>query len=101
MAQKDINRLIEGYFDATLSEQEESQLRQLLVQTKDDSEDILHAKATLSLFAINRKIEGKKNGEQNFRTRWGKIKYAAVFAIGVLFDIFFDFDDFTDKRISK
>ena len=47
MAKNDIHSLIEGYFDATLSEQEEAKLKQMLAETDDDSDDIREAKATM------------------------------------------------------
>ena len=37
MAQSDIHKLIEEYFNATLSEQEENTLRQMLAQTIEDN----------------------------------------------------------------
>ena len=54
MAKNDIHSLIEGYFDATLSEQEEAKLKQMLAETDDDSDDIREAKATMGLFATER-----------------------------------------------
>lgn len=65
MAQSNIHKMIEKYYDATLSEQEETLLRQMLSQTDLDTEDVREAKATMGLFSTNRKITGKK-------TLWSK-----------------------------
>ena len=56
MAQSNIHKMIEKYYDATLSEQEETLLRQMLSQTDLDTEDVREAKATMGLFSTNRKI---------------------------------------------
>ena len=101
MAQSDIHKLIEEYFDANLSVQEEAQLRRLLSQTNEDTMDIREAKATMGIFATNRKLTGKKLPELKPQTAWSKLKYAAVFAIGILFDALVDFDDPIDKNIKE
>ena len=101
MVQNDIHKLIEQYFSATLNEHEEIQLRQLLTQTDADTEDIREAKATLGLFATNRRLTGRQLAEQKPRTTWGKIKYAAIFVIGVLLDLFVDIDDPIENKLSK
>lgn len=101
MAQSNIHKMIEKYYDATLREQEETLLRQMLSQTDLDTEDVREAKATMGLFSTNRKITGKKLSGQKPSTLWGKMKYAAVFAIGLLFDALLDFDDPIDNKFSK
>lgn len=101
MVQNDIHKMIEKYFSATLNEQEETQLRQLLVVTDADTEDIREAKATLGLFSANRKLTGKQLAEQKPRTTWGKMKYAAIFIIGILLDLFVDIDDPTENKLTK
>ena len=101
MAQSDIHKLIEEYFNATLSEQEENTLRQMLARTSEDSEDIREAKATMGLFATNRKLKGKKQPVQKPKTIWGKLKYAAVLIIGILIDTLVDIDDHIDNNFSK
>lgn len=88
MKHSNIHQLIEGYFEATLSEQEEVQLKQMLAETKEDTDDIREAKATMGLFATRRYTE---NAPGKSQTSWGKIKYAAIFAFGVLFDLFAEF----------
>ena len=96
MARADIHRLIEGYFNATLSEQQESELRQMLTDTAEDSDDIREAKATMGLLAMGRKLNNRHLHTQKPKTVWGKVKYAAVFFLGALLDIAFD-DDLTIK----
>lgn len=58
-----------------------------------DTEDIREAKATFRLFSTKRKLTRKQLAEQKPQTTWGKIKYAAIFAIGILLDLFVDYDD--------
>lgn len=101
MVQNDIHKMIEKYFCATLNEQEETQLRQLLALTDADTEDIREAKATMGLFATNRKITGKQLAEQKPQTAWGKMKYAAIFILGILLDLFVDIDDPTENKLTK
>lgn len=101
MVQNDIHKMIEKYFSATLNEQEETQLRQLLALTDADTEDIREAKATMGLFATNRKITGKQLAEQKPQTAWGKMKYAAIFILGILLDLFVDIDDPTENKLTK
>lgn len=101
MIQNDIHKMIERYFCATLNEQEEMQLRQLLAQTDADTEDIREAKATLGLFATNRKLTGKQLADQKPQTAWGKMKYAAIFALGILLDLFADIDDPIENKLTK
>ena len=60
MDKRDIHKLIEEYFDATLSAHDETLLVHMLSQTDEDTEDIREAKATMGLFAMNRKLTGKK-----------------------------------------
>lgn len=98
MAKNDIHSLIEGYFDATLSEQEEAKLKQMLAET-DDSDDIREAKATMGLFATERFFTEKAPATKKPRTGWRRLKYAAVFAFGVLLDLFLDIDNpYNTKR---
>lgn len=101
MQQNDIHKLVEGYFDATLSVQEEDMLRQMLAQTNEDTEDIREAKAIMGIFATNRKLTGKKMVGQKPKTAWGKVKYAAILLIAVLFDALADIDNPLDNKISK
>ena len=99
MAKNDIHSLIEGYFDATLSEQEEAKLKQMLAETDDDSADIREAKATMGLFATERSFTEKAPTTKKPRTGWRRLKYAAVFALGVLLDLFLDIDNpYNTKR---
>ncbi|MCQ2256173.1 MAG: hypothetical protein MJZ29_11830 [Bacteroidaceae bacterium] len=53
---QDIHKLIEAYFDCTLSEQEEQQLKQMLATTEEDTADVREAKAVLGVFAMERKL---------------------------------------------
>ena len=53
---QDIHKLIEAYFDCTLSEQEEQQLKQMLATTEEDTDDVREAKAVLGVFAMERKL---------------------------------------------
>lgn len=101
MVQNDIHKMIEQYYSATLNEQEEMQLRKLLAQTDADTEDVREAKATLGLFATNRRLTGKQLAEQKPQTAWGKIKYAAIFVIGILLDLFVDIDDPIENKLTK
>lgn len=101
MAQGEIHKLIERYFDANLSIQEEAQLRLLLSHTNEDTMDIREAKATMGIFATNRKLTGKKLPSLKPQTVWSKFKYAAVFAIGILFDALIDFDDPMDNNFKE
>jgi len=101
MAQSDIHKLIEGYFNATLSEQEEAQLRILLSHTNEDSSDIREAKAIMGIFSTNRILTGNKLPEKKTKSVWGKMKYAAMFIFGILLDIFVDSDDFIDNKLTK
>lgn len=99
MAKKDIHSLIEGYFDATLSEQEETQLKLMLAETDDNSADIREAKATMGLFATERHFTEEAPATKKPRTGWRRLKYAAVFALGVLLDLFLDIDNpYNTKR---
>lgn len=99
MAKNDIHSLIEGYFDATLSEQEEAKLKQMLAETDDDSDNIREAKATMGLFATERFFTEKAPATKKPRTGWRRLKYAAVFALGVLLDLFLDIDNpYNTKR---
>lgn len=101
MVQSNIHKLIEKYYNATLSEQEETQFRLLLARTDADTEDIREAKATLGLFAAKRKLTGKQIAKLKPKNAWGKIKYAAILVIGILLDIIVDFDDTIENRITK
>ena len=101
MEKNDIHKLIDGYFNATLSEKEEFQLRQMLSETTEDSNDILEIKAVMGVFATNRKIEGKTLPVQKPQTAWGKMKYAAILVISIILDAIFDFDDPLENKISK
>ena len=99
MAKNDIHSLIEGYFNATLSEQEEAKLKQMLAETDDDSADIREAKATMGLFATERHFTEKAPVTKKPRKGWRRLKYAAVFALGVLLDLFLDIDNpYNTKR---
>lgn len=93
MAQNNIHEMIEKYFKASLNEKEETQLRLMLAHTIEDSEDIREAKATLGVFATNRKLTGKRLSGQKPKTVWGKMKYAAILVLGFILDAVFDFDD--------
>lgn len=101
MEKNDIHKLIDGYFNATLSEKEEFQLRQMLSETTEDSNDILETKAVMGVFATNRKIEGKTLSVQKPQTAWGKMKYAAILVISIILDAIIDFDDPLENKISK
>lgn len=101
MEKNDIHKLIDGYFNATLSEKEEFQLRQMLSETTEDSNDILEIKAVMGVFATNRKIEGKTLSVQKPQTAWGKMKYAAIIVISIILDAIIDFDDYLENKISK
>lgn len=101
MAQGEIQKLIEGYFEANLSIQEEAQLRRLLSQTNEDTMDIREAKAIMGIFATNRKLTGKKLPNLKPQTVWSKLKYAAVIAFGILFDALVDFDDPMDNNFKE
>lgn len=87
---QDIKKLIEAYFDCTLSEQEEEQLKQMLATTEEDTADVREAKAVLGVFAMERKLlQGAQPITNNeFRITHSKrsiVRYAAaavaVFAI--------------------
>lgn len=93
MMKIDIHTLIRGYFNATLSVQQEDLLKQMLVETKEDTDDIREAKAVMGLFATNRKLTGKSLNTQKPKSAWGKLKYAAVLATGFLINIFVGSDD--------
>ena len=101
MEKNDIHELIDGYFNATLSEKEEFQLRQMLSETTEDSNDILEIKAVMGFFATNRKIEGKTLPVHKHQTAWGKMKYAAILVISIILDAIIDFDDPLEDKISK
>ncbi len=101
MEKNDIHKLIDGYFNATLSEKEEFQLRQMLSETTEDSNDILEIKAVMGVFATNRKIEGKTLPVHKHQTAWGKMKYAAILVISIILDAIIDFDDPLENKISK
>ena len=73
----------------------------MLARTSEDSEDIRETKATMGLFATNRKRNGKKQPVQKPKTIWGKLKYAAVLIIGILIDTLVDIDDHIDNNFSK
>ena len=96
MANKDIHNLIERYFDATLCLNEEA-LLQMLAETKEDTEDIREAKATMGLFATKRKISNKTLIVETPKKKWRKLKYAAAIVVGVLLDLFLDIDDSSKK----
>lgn len=98
MRQTDIHKLIEGYFEASLSEQEETELRSLLCKTDNDSDDIREAKATMGIFATERKLTFKHVGNHKHKSLWGKMKYAAVFILGAFLDIAFDDDINLDSK---
>lgn len=53
---QDIHKLIEAYFDCTLSEQEEQQLKQMLATTEEDTADVREANAVLGVFAMARRL---------------------------------------------
>lgn len=93
MVQNNIHNMIEKYFEASLNEQEETQLRLMLAHTIEDTEDIREAKAILGVFATNRKLTGKRLSGQKPKTVWGKMKYAAILVLGFILDAVFDFDD--------
>lgn len=97
MANKDIHNLIERYFDATLCLNDEALLRQMLAETKEDTEDIREAKATMGLFATKRKISNKTLTVETPKKKWRKLKYAAAIVVGVLLDLFLDIDDSSKK----
>lgn len=101
MVQSNIHKLIEKYYNATLSEHEETQFRLLLARTDADTEDIREAKATLGLFAAKRKLTGKQIAKLKPKNAWGKIKYAAILVIGILLDIIIDFDDTLENKLTK
>lgn len=79
---QDIHKLIEAYFDCTLSEQEEQQLKQMLATTTEDTADVREAKAVLGVFAMERKFS---KGTPIQHSRKHIVRYAAaaiaVFAI--------------------
>lgn len=87
---QDIHKLIEAYFDCTLSEQEEQQLKQMLATTEEDTADVREAKAVLGVFAMERKLsqDAQQITNHEFRITHSKrsiVRYAAaavaVFAI--------------------
>ncbi len=83
---QDIHILIEAYFDCTLSEQEEQQLKQMLATTEEDTADVREAKAVLGVFAMERKLsKGARPIQHPTNSRKRIIRYAAaaiaVFAI--------------------
>ena len=81
------------------SEQEEAKLKQMLAETDDDSDDIREAKATMGLFATERYFTEKAPATKKPRKGWRRLKYAAVFALGVLLDLFLDIDNpYNTKR---
>ena len=86
MANKDIHNLIERYFDATLCLNEEALLRQMLAETKEDTEDIREAKASNKTLIV-----------ETPKKKWRKLKYAAAIVVGVLLDLFLDIDDSSKK----
>lgn len=96
MAQNNIHEMIEKYFDATLSEQEETQLKLMLANTIEDTEDIREAKAVLGVFATDRKLREKHLAAQKPQTVWSKMKYAAIFVLGFLLDAVTSYDDSID-----
>lgn len=96
MAQNNIHEMIEKYFDATLSEQEETQLKLMLANTIEDTEDIREVKAVLGVFATDRKLRGKHLAAQKPQTVWSKMKYAAIFVLGFLLDGVTSYDDSID-----
>lgn len=100
MKRKDIHKLIEGYFDATLSLEDETLLKWMIAHTDEDSDDIREAQAVLGIFATDRKLNGIKKKQQP-RTVWAKVQYAAVLAIIVLLDVFFDLDDNINNDLTK
>lgn len=53
---RDIHKLIDAYFDCTLSEQEEQWLKRMLATTDEDTADVREAKAVLGVFAMERKL---------------------------------------------
>lgn len=53
---RDIHKLIDAYFDCTLSEQEEQRLKRMLATTDEDTADVREAKAVLGVFAMERKL---------------------------------------------
>ena len=94
------NRRIGGKdSSSTQSEQEEAKLKQMLAETDDDSDDIREAKATMGLFATERYFTEKAPATKKPRKGWRRLKYAAVFALGVLLDLFLDIDNpYNTKR---
>lgn len=87
---QDIHKIIEAYFDCTLSEQEEQQLKQMLATTEEDTADVREAKAVLGVFAMERKLsqDAQPITNNEFRITHSKrnfVRYAAaavaVFAI--------------------
>lgn len=87
---QDIHKITEAYFDCTLSEQEELQLKQMLATTEEDTADVREAKAVLGVFAMERKLsqDAQQITNHEFRITHSKrsiVRYAAaavaVFAI--------------------
>lgn len=70
-------------------------------QADTDTENIGETKATIRLFSAKRKLTGKQIAEHKPQTTWGKIKYAAIFGIGILLDLFVDIDDTIEDKLSK
>lgn len=67
--------------------------------TDDDSDDIRETKATMGLFATERYFTKKAPATKKPRKGWRRLKYAAVFALGVLLDLFLDIDNpYNTKR---
>ena len=93
MAHNDIHKLIEQYFDATLSVQEERILLEMLAETNEDTDDIREAKATMGLFSTNRKLYSKPLPLIKPTSAWGWMKYAAILVAAILSDTLVDFDN--------
>lgn len=72
---RDIHKLIDAYFDCTLSEQEEQWLKRMLATTDEDTADVREAKAVLGVFAMERKLS---QGTPILHSKNRILRYAAV-----------------------
>lgn len=73
-----INRLIDGYFDATLSEAEERELRRLLADARLQSPEVDQVRAVMGFYAVESKTQPRRR-----RLRFPKVAAAAGAAAAV------------------
>lgn len=77
---QDIHKLINAYFDCTLSEQEELRLKYMLATTDEDTDDVREAKAVLGVFAMERKLS--QGAQPITHSKRSIIRYAAAAVAG-------------------